>query len=84
MLDKVKEELRNVAGKVKFSFLINEDMGQASGWCESDLRDVCKIFDSCAKEAEVADPEGIWHNLWDEEVRPTIMLNVRAYYRAFE
>jgi hypothetical protein len=85
MIEKIKEELRNAAGKVTFTFLAEEDMEGFQGMCYPNLRWISRLYESCANKP--ADSRATWYNEWynaqDKEIRPTIVLSVDEYWRAF-
>jgi hypothetical protein len=85
MIEKIKEELRNAAGKVTSTFLAEEDMEGFQGTCYPNLSWISRLYESCANKP--ADSRATWYNEWynaqDKEIRPTIVLSVDEYWRAF-
>ena len=85
IVEKIKEELRSVVGKVEFTFVMSKDMVQgAEVTCIPKLRRVCETFEDRAKTARLARPEGIWYKPWAKQQQPTILLSVRDYWLVFE
>ncbi|CAE7199893.1 hypothetical protein PTNB73_06174 [Pyrenophora teres f. teres] len=83
ILEKIKDELRLVADKVKFAFRVEEDMEGFLGSHEPDLLFARSRFEDAAMMSNVDYPKGVWYNPWSTTVTHNIFLPVHEYREAF-
>ncbi|KAF7579337.1 hypothetical protein PtrM4_035770 [Pyrenophora tritici-repentis] len=79
VVEKIKDELLQVARKVKFAFRIAEDMSGMGGMYEPSLWWARSKFEKAAETLGVDYPKGSWYNRWDNSVCRTVFLSVHYY-----
>jgi len=83
ILEKIQDELRQVAKTVKFAFRAAEDMKDYVGFCEPNLLYACNIMENTAKRENIDCLRGLWYNPWNPTDCPTIFLHVDQYSKVF-
>ncbi|KAF2871451.1 hypothetical protein BDV95DRAFT_606892 [Massariosphaeria phaeospora] len=77
----VRRELRNLAGKIKFTFLKENDIGDCSGTTYAWLSYLCQIYEEdYFRKTQTSLFNRDWYDSFDNNVQPTICFAIGLYH----